>query len=84
MTDRGLLRLGAYTLDPNGPGLVKGNDGKKIFFQPRPDDLGRVAARSVRPIQHEYWGTLYLIEVKRPIRPTSKPLSIEYISDPVR
>jgi hypothetical protein len=84
VTDRGLLRLGAYALDPAGPGMIKSPDGGKIFYQPRPADLGRVAARSVRPIQHEYWGTIYLIEVQRPIRPTSPPLSINYLSDPVR
>ncbi len=84
-SDRGLVHLGAYA-DPKestGPFRLKIN-GVKYNFLLRPQDLGRVAARSVSAIQFEKWGRIYLIEVSRPIKPTSKPFKTGYISDPVK
>lgn len=82
-SDYGLVHLGACTKDQTGPYRVK-VAGVKHRFTPQPGDIGRVAARSSSAIQFENWGTIYLIEVRRPVEPTSKPFVIGYISDPVK
>ncbi len=83
VSDYGLVSLGAYSTAPEGPYRVKIN-GVKHRFMPRPQDIGRVVARSTSAIQFENWGTIYLIEIRRPVQPESKPFFIGYISDPVK
>ncbi len=84
VSDRGLLSLGAFEESPGGSIKVDAK-GRKFLAHPRPGDLGRLTTRSVSPIKYEKWGTLYLIELRRPIPPTtSKPFDTDYISDPVR
>ncbi|MCK5114010.1 MAG: glycosyltransferase family 39 protein [Phycisphaerae bacterium] len=80
ISDRGLVHLGAFKLDEYGPGTTY-QKGKKIRFVPSPQDLGIVRIRSDAPIQYEYWGRLYLIELTGDIHPTSKPIPDEYIED---
>jgi hypothetical protein len=82
-SDIGLLHLGAYEESPSGGIKIK-VQGTKRRFQTHPEDLGRVAVRSVAPVAFEEWGTMYLIELDRPIHPRDKPLVTGYISDPVR
>lgn len=87
VSDIGLLHAGAYTPDPQGAfKLTRTQDGKKVKqrFEPRPETLGRVAAKSDSPIEFESWGRLYLIELTGPPKPPSPPLETGYISDPVK
>ncbi|HDY64963.1 MAG TPA: hypothetical protein ENH84_01865 [Phycisphaerae bacterium] len=86
-SDIGLLHLGAYRLDANGPvnlELEKDARKRQYRFRTRPQDIGSLRVRSDRPIKFEKWGTIYLIELKRPVTPTSQPFLTGYISDPVR
>lgn len=78
VSDRGLLQLGAYQA---GDEFRIKIDGEKRYFTPRPQDLGRVVQRSDRQIEMEDWGRIYLIELRRPIRPSSPPLQVGYITD---
>ena len=83
VSDYGLISMGAYSAEPQGQYKVK-VDGVKHRFMPRPQDIGQVVAKSTAPIKFENWGTIYLIEVQRPVTPTSEPFFIGYISDPVK
>ena len=85
-SDIGLLHLGAYRPNPLGAtnAIVMKKDGQTHRFLPSPQDLGRVWVRSIAPVRFEKWGTIYLIELRRPIRPFSEPFITGYISDPVR
>ncbi len=83
ISDFGLVQLGAADKESVGPYRVK-KAGRKHYFRPRPQDIGTVSARSVAPIQFENWGCVYLIKVRRPVKPTGRPFFIGYISDPVK
>jgi hypothetical protein len=83
VSDIGLLALGAYEADPAGAVKLK-IAGRKHRFRPRPQDVGRLARKSIAPIQFESWGTIYLIELQQPMSPKSPLFDTGYISDPAR
>ncbi len=82
-SDIGLLHLGAYEDDPAGEVAFQ-RAGTTRRSRMCPQDLGRVAVRSVAPIRFEKWGRIYLIKLTSPPRPRSRPFRTGYISDPVR
>jgi 4-amino-4-deoxy-L-arabinose transferase-like glycosyltransferase len=82
-TDIGLLHLGAWENDPDGSITLRTADGKKRF-RPHPEDIGRVVVQSVRPIEFERWGRLYLIEQSGEPAPRNDPYATGYIPDPVK
>ncbi|MGB2822885.1 MAG: hypothetical protein WBF17_18020, partial [Phycisphaerae bacterium] len=78
--DRGLAELGAYREDPNGSYFlnVKEQAGpglriREARLSTLPEELGEVRVQS-RPIMSQRWGRIYLIRLKRPIRPSGTPV----------
>ena len=80
ISDRGLVHLGAFKANENGPAVIS-QKGKKFRFVPTPHDLGTLKIRTELPIRFEYWGKLYLIELTDEINPSSKPIPDVYIED---
>jgi hypothetical protein len=84
--DRGLAELGACREDPNGSYVLKvqehtepGRTTRKARLRTLPEDLGIVRATG-RAIVSQNWGRIYLIELRRPVRISGKPMQPAWVS----
>ncbi len=84
--DRGLTELGACREDPNGSYVLKvkeqtgpGRPTRKARLRTLPEELGIVRATG-RAIVSQNWGRIYLIELRRPVRISGKPMRPAWVS----
>ena len=79
-TDRGLCRLGACRKDAQGRHVIRAreqtDDGqvvRKVRMRTLPEAFGDVALCS-RAVESQNWGRIYLIRLRRPLRPPTEPV----------
>ncbi len=73
ISDRALVETGAADPNPAGPYRLEFRDAH-YAFDPQPELLGSVRARSDDPILLQDFGHLYLIETRRPIKLPEVPV----------
>ena len=80
--DRGLIEAGAAAADEAGEYSFDKRQGKgktSSRFRTLPGEVGRVRLRT-EPIFSQGWGRMYLIEVRRPVRLSGRPIDVPHIS----
>jgi 4-amino-4-deoxy-L-arabinose transferase-like glycosyltransferase len=77
-SDKGLAASGSAKEDPAGPYHFRVRK-RRFRFTTEPQQLGEVRCVSERDIETHEFGRLYLIELRRPVELTGRPMDLKYV-----